>query len=204
MSKIKNVVFDVGMVLVDFRWRALMADLGFDPDLIEKLGKEMIMSEGWKRMDRGEWDEDEAPDYYAGRMPEYADRIKAFWDNKADVVREFDYAEPMIRKLKAAGYKVYLLSNYPLKLSKLHWPTFTFINEVDGWVISAEEKLVKPDPKIYERLMDKYGLEPEESIFLDDLSGNVEAAKKLGIHGIVFKNYNDALLELKKEGVEIE
>jgi putative hydrolase of the HAD superfamily len=201
MSKIKNVIFDVGMVLVNFRWYDYMVDLGFDKNVIEELGEKMVMSEFWKDLDRGKEREADAPEYFKAIMPKYKREIDLFWENIADIVREYDYSAPMIQKLHKAGYKVYLLSNYPLRLSELHWPSFSFINDVDGKVISAVEKMVKPEPHIYNLLMERYQLCPEECIFLDDRLDNIETARQLGMQGIVFQNYELAVEELNKAGV---
>jgi putative hydrolase of the HAD superfamily len=203
MAAIQNVIFDMGMVLVNFRWREYMEDLGFDKPLIEELGEKMVMSDFWHDMDRGVRDEDEAPDYFKSVMPQYAKEIDLFWANIADIVTEFDYAAPLIRKLHEAGYRVYLLSNYPAKLADLHWSTFSFIRDVDGMVISAKEHLVKPDRKIYELLISRFHLVPEECIFLDDLEKNIAAAQEVGMKGIVFQSYEQALAELEQAGVRV-
>jgi putative hydrolase of the HAD superfamily len=203
MAAIQNVIFDMGMVLVNFRWREYMADLGFDKPLIEELGEKMVMSQFWNDMDRGVRDEDEAPDYFKSVMPQYAKEIDLFWANIADIVTEFDYSAPLIRKLHEEGYRVYLLSNYPGKLADLHWPTFSFIHDVDGMVISAKEHMVKPDCKIYELLISRYHLVPEECIFLDDLEKNIAAAQEVGMKGIVFQSYEQALKELGQAGVRV-
>jgi putative hydrolase of the HAD superfamily len=178
-----------------------MVDLGFDKNVIEELGEKMVMSEFWKDLDRGKEREADAPGYFKNIMPQYKREIDLFWENIADIVREYDYAAPMIRKLRKAGYKVYLLSNYPLKLAELHWPSFSFINDVDGKVISAVEKMVKPERDIYNLLIERYQLCPEECVFLDDRLDNIETAIQIGMQGIVFKNYELAVAELSKAGV---
>jgi putative hydrolase of the HAD superfamily len=203
MSRIRNVIFDMGMVLINFRWYDYMEDLGFDKPVIEELGEKMVMSEFWKELDRGTRQEDDAPAYFKGMMPQYEREIDLFWENIADIVCEFDYAAPLVRKLHEAGYKVYLLSNYPEKLAELHWPSFSFINEVDGKVISAVEKMAKPEPDIYRMLLERYELCPEECIFLDDRPDNIDTARRLGMQGIVFQSYESAVRELKKAGVNI-
>ena len=112
----------------------------------------------------------------------------------ADII---DYSEGLVKELKAKGLGVYALSNYPDKLSDLHWPTFKFLKEMDGYVISAKVKLLKPGEEIYRCLADKYGIKLEESVFVDDTAVNVEAAEALGMKGIVFKGIDDLKNELK-------
>jgi putative hydrolase of the HAD superfamily len=198
MLEIKNVIFDMGMVLVNFRWRDYMMDLGFDKAVIEELGKKMVMSEFWEDMDRGIRNEEDALIYFKTELPQYKKEINLFWENIADIVCEFDYAAPLIHKLHEAGYRVYLLSNYPLGLSELHWPNFSFINDVDGKVISAVEKMVKPEPDIYKLILNRYQLIPKECLFIDDRVDNVNTAKKLGMKGIVFQNYEQMVVEMQQ------
>ena len=79
----------------------------------------------------------------------------------------------------------------------------TFLDYVDGGILSYRENLIKPDPAIYQLLMERYDLNPEESIFIDDTPQNVEAARKLGIHGIEFHTREQVLQEMAELGVTI-
>lgn len=197
----KNIVFDVGMVLVDFRWRDYMRDRGFSEDIIELLGDKMINNPLWNELDRGVIEESKVIASFKEELPECSDEIDRFWNNEVELVREFDYAGPMIKGLKKAGYNVYLLSNYPQRMHDLHWPRFSFIEDIDGKVVSALEHMVKPDIEIYELLINRYNLKPGKTVFLDDRRVNVEAAKKTGMQGIVFTSYDNAKAELEKIGV---
>ena len=203
MSVYKNVIFDVGDVLISFRYRDYMRDLGFPEETIEFLKDNMIFTDFWGKMDRGEEDIEEARDHFCELYPELKQEIELFWKNIEDIVAEYDYARPLIQSVKEKGYKVFLLSNYPAKLSDMHWARFTFLPEMDGYIISAKVHLAKPDPAIYRMLMDRYRLKPEESIFIDDNPVNVEAAEKLGIRAIHFTDYESLLRELKDIGLEV-
>jgi putative hydrolase of the HAD superfamily len=174
-----------------------MQDLGFSQELIGELGEKMVYNAYWKELDRGSCDEEDAREHFKKELPQYAREIDLFWDHMPDLVREYDYAAPLVQKLRGEGYRVYLLSNYPRKMAKLHWSTFRFVKEVDGMVISAEEHLIKPDVRIYQVLLDRYGLDPSECIFLDDVAENVEGAKQAGMEGIVFTDYEHSIGELR-------
>ena len=108
-------------------------------------------------------------------------------------------AAPLIRAVKAAGYGAYILSNYPKELSETHWPKFRFLPEADGYIISALEKLAKPDPAIFRLLTTRFGLELSECIFIDDNPRNVEAAKKLGMEAIHFTGYDMLIRDLSEQ-----
>ena len=77
-----------------------------------------------------------------------------------------------------------------------------FLDDVDGGILSYQEKTVKPEPEIYQRLLERYGLVPEECVFLDDLEENLAAAAKFGIHTVLFTGKEAAVEELRKLGVE--
>lgn len=184
---IRNIVFDVGNVLVEFRWYEYMLDLGIDEEAAGFLGENMVLTDFWNRMDLGIQEEDEAPDIFCAKYPQYEREIRLFWKDTLQMVREYDYSLPLFKELKAGGYGVYLLSNYPPKLSGVHWPGFKFRAYADGEIISGIEKVAKPDPAIYKLLFDRYCLKPEECLFVDDRDVNVEAAKNLGMKAFLFE-----------------
>lgn len=200
---IKNIVFDVGDVLVRFRWRELMQDLNFTEEEIEFLGKNMVQTEYWGQLDEGVHSCDEAPEHFSALYPQYTDQIHRFWDNLVDIVKQFPYSDSLIRSLKNQGYGVYLLSNYPEQAAEMHWSKFTFMDVLDGCIISALEKLIKPDHRIFQILHSRFGLELSECIFIDDRDVNVKAANEVGMHGIQFTGYKDLQAKLKEIGIEI-
>jgi len=93
-------------------------------------------------------------------------------------------------EMKSAGYKIYLLSNFPEECFSWVDETYKFLSDVDGRVISAHVNLSKPDPKIYELILEKYGLEPSETLFTDDIAVNIQAAKDAGINAIQFTDFS--------------
>lgn len=197
---IKNVIFDVGFVLVDFRWRDLMKDLGIPKDIQEKFADTVFGSHWWNELDRGVLDEDEVVNKLREDNSPHYEEFDLIWSNRDKIVEPFDYAVGMIEDLKAKGLKVYLLSNYPKSLFTMHTECgrFPFIDKVDGKVVSGFVQLVKPDREIYEYLLKEYDLKAEECVFIDDRLENVEAAKEIGIKGIWFMEYEQAWAELEK------
>lgn len=188
----KNIIFDVGEVLVHFRWKEYMEeDLGFPSETVKVLGDTIVMSDKWGKLDDGSMDEDEAPSYFKKLLPEYGQEIDRFFDGIVSIVNEYPYARDMILGLKKKGYNVYLLSNYPPKLAKKQWPGFSFFQDVDGYVISGLEKVTKPDAKIYQILLERYQLKAEECLFFDDRPVNIEGAERVGIAGKVFHGPED-------------
>ena len=186
-KRIKNIVFDVGMVLIDFCWRKPCEELGFSEELIDIFDKKMVQSEYWHNMDEGTMTEHEAIVKFKEAMPEYKKEIDMFWEKPEKFVEEYTFAAPLINELHEKGNYVYLLSNYPLGMYELHWPSFKFFSLVDGYVVSSVEKLCKPNPEVYKRLCERYHLVPEECLFIDDRQDNVDAAKSTGMDGLLFE-----------------
>ena len=126
-----------------------------------------------------------------------ADRF--FHQEIMKTVTSFDYSADWLKGLKERGYNIYLLTNYPEWLFETHWKKgFTFVPYVDGKVVSGKVKLIKPDHAIYETIIKKYSLNPAESVFIDDVKENVQAAKETGLNAIQFTNINDVKNQLEK------
>lgn len=197
-KNIHNIIFDVGMVLIDFCWEQCCRSLGLDEEVIRNFGEKMICSNYWDMMDEGIIEEEDAIQEFIKIMPQYEKEITLFWEHPEGFVKEYDFAAPMISRLKEKGYNVYLLSNYPAHLFEIHWPTFSFFSMVDGYVVSALEKIRKPDSTIYRLICDRYHLKPDECLFIDDRQINVDAAINVGMRSVLFRDY-----ETLKEYLEL-
>ena len=197
---IKNVVFDIGNVLVDFRWRALMEDLQLPEETQKIFEKTVFGSPWWGELDHGIYEEAEILKHFREDNQDHLDAFNRVWDNRDKLVEPYAYAVQWIERLKQAGLKVYLLSNYPREIFALHTECgcFPFLEQVDGKVVSGFVKMVKPNADIYEHLLGECGLCAEECVFIDDREENVEAARALGMKGIVFASYEQACEALEK------
>lgn len=195
---IRNVIFDIGNVLVDFRWRELMQELHLSEQPQDRFEISVFGSCWWHDLDHGTIDETEAVKKLREDNAEFTDAFDKVWENRDKLVKPYDYSVPWIRSLKERGYHVYLLSNYPRDIFTLHAGngSFPFLDYVDGKVVSGFVQMIKPDADIYKCLMDKYTLKPEECIFIDDREENIQGAINVGMQGIVFQNYRQASSEL--------
>ncbi len=203
---IKNVVFDVGQVLLEFNWRKFVDELNMSDDTKKKLINATIGSQKhWDEHDRGVLSDEEFISSCIKIEPDIPDEIRYYMENVGKIVKEYDYSTPLMRTLKELGYKVYILSNYgrtPFKYALEH---MSFFDEADGRVVSYEVGAVKPEQEIFKIFVDKYNLEPSECVFIDDRADNIEASIRAGMSGIVFKNIEQVLLELDNIlGTEIE
>ena len=109
---------------------------------------------------------------------------------------------PGVRYLKDQGYRLYILSNYSDYMLKGTADKLTFLKYMDGIVFSCQVKELKPEPAIYRVLLEKYGLKPEESVFIDDMEENCASAEKQGIHAVCFREFKQAAADLEKLGVK--
>lgn len=200
---INTIIFDIGNVLAGFSWELCLEELSYDKDMIERIGNATVRDLLWRELDRSDHVEESLIEEFIRKDSEIGDAIGHFIRNSALAVREYDYACKLVESLKNQGYKLYLLSNYCGDNYRYAMENFRFIPLMDGGVISYEVASVKPEPKIYQTLLDTYNIVPEEAVFLDDLEINIEAAKAMGIHGIVFRSLAAAIEELKELGVKI-
>lgn len=198
---IRNIVFDIGNVLTDFRWRGFLEDKGFDESMIGRIAKASVESPVWHEFDRGGWSDEELFQAFVNNDPEIEKELHQAFDNVHGMVTARAYAVPWVKKLKGNGYHVYYLSNFAGKAHRECEDALEFIAYADGGILSYQDKMIKPDPAIYNLLLSRYRLKAEETVFLDDLPKNVEAAEREGMHGIVFETMEQAEEELRKLGV---
>lgn len=193
---IKNIVFDIGNVLADFRWKGFLEEKGFDSKMIERIAKASVLNPLWDEYDRGVWTDEQILQAIVDTDPEIEEELRKAFANFKNIVTKRDYTIPWIKDLKEKGYKVYYLSNFPLKALQDCPDALDFIPHMDGGILSYQDKVIKPDREIFELLLSRYELKAEECVFFDDLVKNVEGAKQVGIHGICFKNKEQAEKEL--------
>ena len=196
---INTVVFDIGMVLVYFRWRELFAQLGFEGEKFEKIATATVHNPWWNEFDKGIMSLEEIEEKFVQSAPEYEEDIKQIYRHADEFVELYDYAIPWIQDLKERGYKVYVLSNWSeIAYEKNKDTHLRFLKETDGGILSFREGLIKPDRKIYQLLCDRYQINPSEAVFLDDNLANVQAAREFGLNAIHFTDVDLAKNELKK------
>lgn len=195
---IKNIIFDIGNVLTDFRWKDFLIEKGFDEQMAQRMGDASVNTPTWSELDRGVWTFEELLQGFIANDPEIAWELRMGFTDMRGMVTIRDYACDWVKQLKEQGFGVYYLSNFSRKVEVECADSLAFIPLMDGGILSYQEKLVKPDPAIYHALLERYGLQPEECIFLDDTAVNIEAANQLGIHGIVFTTKEQALIDMEQ------
>lgn len=198
---IRTIIFDIGNVLADFSWEAHYRRFGYTGERLERLAKATVKSDAWNEYDRGELSDGEIIQKFIENDPELEeDIIRCLTDVEGMVVRN-DYAIPWIQELQEKGYRTLYLSNFSERAEKECAKALDFLPYMDGGILSYQEKVIKPMPEIYQLLIERYQLVPEECVFLDDTQKNLTGAEAFGIHTILFRNQEQAREELRKLGV---
>lgn len=199
---IKNVIFDLGGVLVDLNPEKVIRSL-FSEEDADFILKNIFFSEEWREVDRGTLTPDEAFHKYKNELPNGVyEKVIGIINNWNEYMPPFDDVYEVVKKVKASGADIYLLSNVPPYIHKM-LGTVPALKLFDGYVASCDVKLLKPEKEIYEHLLAKFGLKAEECLFIDDMPENVRGARSAGIKAHHFANHDITALEkaLEENGV---
>lgn len=201
---IQNILFDMGNVLLRFDRRTFLDRLNVSEEDKQLLLKEVFLSQEWVSMDAGILCEETAEPIMCSRLPEHlhsaVHQLASCWDQP---IIPMEGMRELVQELKEAGYGIYLLSNASVRQHD-YWPRVPGSEFFDGTLISADEKVMKPQPEIYRLCMARFGLKPEECIFIDDVQANIDGAVACGISGVVFRGDVSALRSsLKDTGIRI-
>lgn len=195
---IKNIVFDVGKVLVSFEPEMIFEKFHYDIATKEVLKSAIFMSPLWNENDRGVMTTQELIEGFIKNAPAYEKELRETFQNVGDSIELLPYTMDWIQALKEKGYHLYIISNYGEYTYEQTEHKLKFLEYMDGVIFSYKYKMIKPDLEIYEELLKEYHLKAEECVFIDDCMENVEAAKKAGFQGIHFLNYEDAKKKLEQ------
>lgn len=193
----KNIVFDVGKVLVSFEPVAYLESLGYDKKTRDILTSAIFQHPLWVELDRGVLPFSEVMEGFLENAPGYEKEIKEVFEKLGQTIELMPYAVEWTEELKSQGFHLYIISNYGEYLFEQTKDKMKFLEYMDGVIFSYQCKKIKPNLEIYEELLKKYHLNADESVFIDDCLENVEAAENVGYHGIQFLDYEQAKVELE-------
>ena len=195
----KNIVFDIGGVLVDYDPKGYLSKLFNNAELEEFLYSIIFDSEEWKLLDQGKITralaerrmlEAAGPHRYEAQL--VLDDWRELMTTKLDTV-------DLILALRHSGHHLYFLSNIPEDIYLMFQQRRRFMQLFEGGVPSFAAKTAKPDPEIFKLLLNTYELSPAETLFIDDSPTNISAAESLGMTGLQFKSataLHHSLIEL--------
>ena len=199
--RIKAIIFDFGGVLVDWNPHNLYRHFFDESRKIDEFLSEIQFSEWNLQQDKGRPFAEGVAELSA-RFPQHASLIRAYHEHWEDsIVGPIPGSVEILRALKAAGYGIYGLSNWSAETFPVAYRKYDFFELLDGYIISGDVRLVKPDPAIFELMIEKIGCLARECLLIDDSAKNIEAARQLGFETILFRSSDQLETELRKLGL---
>ena len=204
MAKIKHLIFDMGNVLMRYDPEVPLREYVTSEEARDLIRKELFQGPEWVERDRGTISIEDMYERVAKRIPEqYHEELKK-------CVYGWDICmEPLVESVKLCedarkwGYRTYVLSNAAADEFYRYFPKFSPLEAFDGVMVSSEVHMIKPDARIYECLLEKYHLNPEECLFFDDREDNVEGAREAGMQAMVFTEDYESLRAFLQENAGI-
>ena len=184
-SPIDAVIFDLGNVLLYYKPRRFMAEMGIAPQHIDRLLKVFPESQEWLELDKDTITDDEFLETALRKEPTLRREILLYHKHWYDYFKAIPQNVAAFYELKEAGAKTYILSNFQKTCFKEMQEHNIFFDDFDGKLCSFECQMIKPQPEIYELLISKFHLDPARSVFIDDTPVNIEAAKAAGLKGVI-------------------
>ncbi|OUV61945.1 MAG: HAD family hydrolase [Gammaproteobacteria bacterium TMED119] len=205
MNTIKNVIFDLGGVLID--WNPAYVYL----DVFEGDHKKMqwffdeICTMDWNENQDAGYPLDQATEERVKMFPQYEQWIRMYYGRWEEMLGEAieETVNILERFFQHPDYKVIALTNWSAETFPIALERFDFLHKFEGIVVSGTEKTRKPFPEIYELALDRYGLNAEETLFIDDNLRNVNAAEAMGINSVQFKNPKQLAAYISEIGLKI-
>ena len=190
---IKNIVFDMGNVLVDYIADGVCRHFIEDQETRKKVSTSIFVSPEWILLDLGVMPEDMALKKMQDRLDTEEERsLAALCFNRWHEFNMYkkEGMEDVVRWLKSMGYGIYLCSNASVRLLSCYKDVLPAVECFDGILFSADVLCLKPQKEIYAHLFERFHLKPEECFFVDDLELNIEGARRCGMDGYCFDDGN--------------
>ena len=183
---IDTVVFDLGGVLIDWNPRHLLQHVADGPAATDELIVALDIAGAQRELDRGVPIE-QVRSRWRERYADQADIVERYFDQWDDTIAgALDDTVAILEELRSRPVRLYALTNWSGDLFRRNRARFTFLDWFDGMMISGDEQLIKPDPRIYRLLAERFDIAPATAVFIDDREDNVEAARAGGFTGVVF------------------
>jgi 2-haloacid dehalogenase len=200
-SPVRAIIFDFGGVLVNWDPHNLYRRLIADPQAIDQFLAEIHFAEWNAQQDKGRPFADGVAELSA-RFPQHAELIRAYHQHWEDsIAGPIPGSVDILRSLKAAGYSTYGLSNWSAETFPIAYRKYDFFQLLDGYIISGEVGLLKPDPAIFELMTSKIGHPAWQCLLIDDFARNIESARQLGFETILFRSPDQLRQELRQFGL---
>ena len=195
---IDTVVFDLGGVLIDWHPRHLLQRVADGPAATDELIVALDIAGAQQQLDRGVPIE-QVRARWRERYADRADIVERYFDQWDETIAgALDDTVAILEELRARPIRLYALSNWSGDLFRRNRARFAFLDWFDGMMISGDEQIIKPDPRIYGLLAERFDIDPATAVFIDDREDNVEAARASGFAGVVFTSAGQLREELAR------
>lgn len=203
MAIIKSVVFDIGGVLIDWNPRHMYRKVFESEEEMEWFLSNICTYEWNVQQDGGKLFSVATAELSA-KYPEYSDKIAMYYGRWTEMLGgELSDTVKIFEELKSAGMPLYALSNWSHEAFPYAYERYGFMKQFDGLVVSGYEKLLKPDHAIYRVLIERYNINPAESVYIDDNKPNADAAGELGFNAIHFRSADQLRIDLRALGLKV-
>lgn len=203
---IRNVIFDLGNVLISFRPAEFLSEKKYEQEERELILSDIFGSREWLLLDNGDITAAEAIERISSVSLLKPEIIARIFNTRMEIFSILTHNADLLPELKKMGFKLYFLSNFPGDLFPDVKSKYSFFSLFEGGIISAEARCSKPDHHIYRLLLDTYALKPAECLYIDDLEANVKTAITFGMKGIIThgnENIREMVLEALVESQSI-
>ena len=178
---IKNIIFDLGNVLISFKPADFLDKTDYAADAKNIIISDIFNSREWGLLDNGDITTTEAIEKISARSSLQREQIASVFNLRAKIMYPINRNTKLLPALKKRGFKLYFLSNFPEDIFDEIYEGYEFFKFFDGGIISSKVKFSKPDIRIFKVLLEKYSLSAEECLFIDDIEINVRAADSVGM-----------------------
>jgi 2-haloacid dehalogenase len=206
MAGINTVIFDLGNVLIDWNPHHVFTDNYFDTPEKKDYFFNHICTMDWNEEQDAGRSIVEATQELIKKFPDWEQPIRDYYGRWTEMLGgPIHESVEIFRQLKKSGkYKTYALTNWQAGLFDIALVRYNFLHWFDGRVVSGEEKMRKPSAEFYQRLLDRYSVNPSEAIFIDDNLRNIKAAEAMGIRSIHFQSPQQLLNDLPLNGISVK
>ena len=196
----KTIIFDLGGVLIDHDPRYLYRRIFEHEHQVTNFLDNICTAEWNEMQDAGRTIADATAERIA-LFPDHADLIKAYYERWTEMLNgAVDGTVEILDELRGKNIPLYALTNFSAETFVSARTIYDFLDWFQGILVSGEERLIKPDPRIYELTLERFNIDPTDAIFIDDREKNVTAAADLGIHGIHFTTARNLRADLVAAG----
>jgi putative hydrolase of the HAD superfamily len=195
---IRNIVFDLGNVLISFKPSEYLEKSQFPHEIRNIILTDIFGSNEWLSLDNGDISTEEAIYSISKKSTLKKALIARIFNTRTEIFHPIGNNIKILPELKKRGFKLYYISNFPADIYDDVKNAYPFFEFFDGGIISAEIKMSKPDIRIFNVFLEKFNLKPEECLYLDDIDKNVKSAVTAGMTGFVTFGSSDISNELYK------